>query len=75
MAAVIDMPKLVTLEEWAERVFGATKPHRNTLYNWRKGGWIVPAPIRIGNRYFVEPNAVYADVDGQMARRMGNGSA
>jgi hypothetical protein len=73
MAAVIDMPKLVTLEEWAERTF-ATKPHRNTLYNWRRDGWIVPAPIRIGNRYFVEPTAVYADADGQMARRLGNGS-
>lgn len=74
MVAVAETPKLVTLEEWAERLFGSAKPHRNTLYNWRLGGWIVPAPIRIGNRYFVEPNAVYADTDGKMARRHGNGS-
>jgi hypothetical protein len=71
---VVEMPKLVTLEEWAERIFGAAKPHRNTLYNWRQYGWIVPAPIKIGRRYFVEPNAVYADLDGEMARRIGNGS-
>lgn len=70
---VIDLPKLVTLEEWADRIFGAGKPHRNTLYNWRRSGWIVPAPIRIGGRYFVEPTAVYADNAGEMARRLGNG--
>ncbi|MDE1008180.1 MAG: hypothetical protein OSB38_21155 [Paraburkholderia fungorum] len=73
MAEVAEMPKLVTLEEWAERIFGGAKPHRNTLYNWRRFGWIVPAPIRIGNRYFVEPTAVYADTNGDMARRLGNG--
>ncbi|WP_409076944.1 hypothetical protein [Paraburkholderia sp. FT54] len=31
-------------------------------------------PIRIGNRYFVEPIAVYADNAGEMARRHGVGS-
>jgi Excisionase-like protein len=71
---IVDMPKLVTLEQWAAHIFGSAKPHRNTLYNWRRFGWIVPAPIRIGNRYYVEPTAVYADAGGEMARRMGNGS-
>jgi hypothetical protein len=31
----------------------------------------VPAPIKIGRQYFVEPDAVYADKDGEMARRIG----
>lgn len=65
--------QLVPIEDWAEAIFGERKPHRNTLYNWRRFGWIVPAPIKIGNRYFVEPTAVYADEDGEMARRMGDG--
>lgn len=73
-AYVTKMPKLITLDEWAERIFGGAKPHRNTLYNWRRDGWIVPPPIKIGNRYFVEPSAVYADRCGEMARRIGNGS-
>jgi hypothetical protein len=67
-------PKLVPLEVWAEQIFGEYAPHRNTLYNWRRFGWIVPSPIRIGHRYFVEPTAVYADRRGEMARRPGSGS-
>ncbi|MFM0732356.1 excisionase [Paraburkholderia sediminicola] len=65
-------PKLIPLEAWAKQVFGEYAPHRNTLYNWRRFGWIVPAPIKIGNRYFVEPTAVYADNNGEMARRHGS---
>jgi hypothetical protein len=65
--------QLIPLHAWAEAKFGEHMPHRNTLYNWRRDGWIVPAPIRIGNRYFVEPTAVYADANGDMARRLGNG--
>jgi len=72
--AVVELPKLIPLEEWAERIFGDGRPCRNTLYNWRKFGWIVPSPIKIGRRYYVEPNAVYADQRGEMARRLGNGS-
>jgi hypothetical protein len=67
------MPKLVTLEVWAERLFGDARPHRNTLLNWRKNGRILPAPIKCGSRYFVEPTAVYCDDAGEMPRRMGNG--
>ncbi|WP_433693260.1 excisionase [Paraburkholderia phenoliruptrix] len=66
-----NQPKLIPLDAWAKLVFGEHAPHRNTLYNWRQYGWIVPAPIKIGRRYFVEPNAVYADLDGEMARRLG----
>lgn len=72
--AVAEMPKLVTLEDWAERLFGAAKPHRNTLLNWRRNGRILPAPIKCGSRYFVEPTAIYCDDAGEMSRRLGNGS-
>jgi len=65
-------PKLIPLSAWAEEMFGEHAPHRNTLYNWRRGGWIVPAPIKIGRRYFVEPTAVYADKYGAMATRLAN---
>ncbi|MFM0566934.1 excisionase [Paraburkholderia caledonica] len=68
-----NQPKLIPLDAWAKLVFGEHAPHRNTLYNWRQGGWIVPAPIKIGRRYFVEPTAVYADQYGEMARRLGQG--
>lgn len=71
--AATKMPKLISLEAWAERIFGDAKPHKNTLYNWRRCGWIVPAPVKIGHRYFVEPSAIYADTEGEMARRSGNG--
>lgn len=67
------VPKLVPLEVWAEQLFGEYAPHRNTLLNWRRNGRILPVPIKCGSRYFVEPTAVYADNDGEMARRLGNG--
>ncbi|WP_250481855.1 MULTISPECIES: excisionase [unclassified Caballeronia] len=67
------MAKLVTLDQWAEALFGAAKPHRNTLLNWRKNGRIVPQPIKCGAKYFVEPTAVYFDDAGEMQRRFGNG--
>ena len=71
---VAQIPKLMTLDAWAQRLFGDAKPHRNTLLNWRRNGRIVPAPIKCGSRYFVEPNAVYFDDAGEMPRRLGNGS-
>jgi hypothetical protein len=67
------MAKLVSLDQWAEALFGAEKPHRNTLLNWRKNGRIVPQPIKCGTKYFVEPTAVYFDDAGEMQRRFGNG--
>ncbi|MDR8395531.1 excisionase [Paraburkholderia sp. USG1] len=70
---VVELPKLMTLEAWAERLFGEAKPHRNTLLNWRRNGRIVPQPIKCGGRYFVEPDAVYCDDAGEMSRRLGNG--
>ena len=67
------LPKLISLDAWAERMFGAEKPHRNTLRNWRKAGLICPLPVKCGRTYFVEPDAVYMDEGGELARRIGSG--
>jgi hypothetical protein len=67
------MAKLMTLQAWAETLFGKNKPHRNTLLSWRRNGRIVPLPIKCGRQYFVEPSAVYCDDAGEMKRRLGNG--
>lgn len=67
-------PKLITLDSWAEKLFGEAKPHPNTLRNWRLAGRIYPMPIKCGTRYFVEPDAVYMDDAGEMAKRMRDGS-
>jgi hypothetical protein len=69
------MGKLITLEQWAELIFGSKKPHRNTLLNWRRNGRIIPRPIKCGGRYFVEPDAIYCDDAGEMNRRFRSGSA
>ncbi|MDF3837092.1 excisionase [Cupriavidus basilensis] len=67
------MPQLISLEAWAERVFGSAKPHRNTLRNWRKNGRISPMPVKCGKTYFVEPTAIYCDDAGELARRISSG--
>lgn len=73
MGARPQEPKLITLDDWADRMFGDAKPHRNTLRNWRKMGLISPLPVKCGKTYFVEPNAVYMDEAGELARRIGHG--
>ncbi len=68
MGARPQEPKLVTLDAWAEAMFGDAKPHPNTLRNWRKAGRISPLPIKMGTRYFVEPTAIYVDDSGDSER-------
>ncbi|WP_284454337.1 excisionase [Cupriavidus campinensis] len=74
MGARPQEPKLITLEDWADRMFGEARPHRNTLRNWRKAGLISPLPVKCGRTYFVEPDAVYMDDAGELARRLVHGS-
>lgn len=76
MGARPQEPKLITLDEWADRMYGAARPHRNTLTNWRKNGWIYPTPVKQGNRIWVSPNAVCISDDsevGELAQRIRNG--
>jgi hypothetical protein len=46
----------ITLEDWAERQFDPP-PSERTLRRWVKARQIVPAPIRIGRAYWVQPEA------------------
>ena len=49
---------LVQLAEWAKENFSPA-PHRNTLINWTRAGYIYPVPVFIGRSYFVEKDARY----------------
>lgn len=46
----------ITLMAWAAKQFDPP-PVENTLRIWARTGRIVPAPMKIGRTYFVEPNA------------------
>ena len=50
------MPLKITLTAWAAKQFDPA-PCENTLRIWARGGRIVPAPMKIGRTYFVEPTA------------------
>lgn len=53
-------PKLLTLELWAERRF-EPPPTKATLRNWKDKGHIIPAPIKIGQKWYVEEGAQHMD--------------
>lgn len=53
--------KLITLEAWAEQIYGEHAPHIGTLRRWARDGKIVPAPRKQGRTYYVSPAAEYAD--------------
>lgn len=46
----------VSLALWAERQFDPA-PTDRTLRRWAKAGQIVPAPLKIGKTWYVEPTA------------------
>jgi hypothetical protein len=46
----------VTLEAWAASQFDPP-PSERTLRRWVKDGNIVPAPILVGRRYYVQKDA------------------
>jgi len=46
----------ITLTAWAAKQFDPP-PVNNTLRIWARTGRIVPAPLKIGRTYFVEPTA------------------
>jgi len=53
--------KLLTLEQWADAVYGDNRPHIVTLRRWASEGKIYPAPEKHGRSYFVQPDARYID--------------
>jgi predicted site-specific integrase-resolvase len=56
------MPReLLTLKEWARRIYGAAAPSMGTLRRWAREGSITPPAEKHGRTYFVEPDARYVD--------------
>ncbi|GAA0715182.1 excisionase [Dokdonella soli] len=51
--------KLLTLEKWAERLYGDAAPSIGTLRRWARDARIHPRPYKHGRTYFVEPDATY----------------
>lgn len=51
--------RLITLQAWAEAIYGDAAPKAPTLCAWAKGGKIIPAPQKHGRAYFVAPEARY----------------
>lgn len=58
---------VISLSKWATRFDPA--PHRNTLHKWAKSGAIIPAPIKAGKGYYVDPSARLASEICPMGRR------
>ncbi|WP_220810456.1 excisionase [Noviherbaspirillum aridicola] len=54
-----NLPRLVPLQVWADLLMGEHAPHKNTLRNWVNSGRIHPRPVKIGKRWFVQPDAEY----------------
>ncbi|WP_329604088.1 excisionase [Variovorax paradoxus] len=52
----LGMPRKITLPAWAAQQFDPA-PTENTLRAWARSGRIVPAPLKIGRTYWVEPTA------------------
>ncbi|MDP9995497.1 hypothetical protein J2W28_006435 [Variovorax boronicumulans] len=50
------MPLKITLAKWAAQQFDP-RPADRTLRLWVREGRIVPAPVKIGRAYWVEPTA------------------
>ncbi len=52
--------KRISLALWAARQFDPP-PADRTLRHWVKHGRIVPAPVKIGGTWYVEPGARHID--------------
>lgn len=69
------MSRKITLTAWAAQQFDPP-PVENTLRIWARTGRIVPAPLKIGRTYWVEPTARHiAEVmaDNRLVNRLRRG--
>ncbi|WP_354344574.1 excisionase [Variovorax boronicumulans] len=69
------MPLKISLAKWAAQQFDPP-PADRTLRLWVREGRIVPAPLKIGRTYYVEPTARHiAEVlsDGRLVNRLRRG--
>jgi hypothetical protein len=53
--------RLMTLEEWAEAVYGEHRPNLDTLRRWARECRIYPPAEKHGRTYFVSAEARYLD--------------
>ena len=54
-------PKLLSIEGWIEANFGAGAPTPRTVRRWIRGGYILPAPEKLGSTYYLRSDARYID--------------
>ncbi|CAO3358711.1 excisionase [Azospirillum palustre] len=69
--------KLLTLEEWAEAIYGKHRPNLDTLRRWARQARIYPPPEKHGCTYFVVPTARHVDPNKPVAiptKQPANGS-
>lgn len=50
---------LITLNEWAARNFGETRPSLRTMRRWVTEGKLYPSAIKVGRTLFVDSTAQY----------------
>lgn len=65
----------ITLTAWAAKQFDPP-PAENTLRAWARNGRIIPAPVKVGRSYYVEPTAKHiAEVvaDNRLVNRLRRG--
>jgi hypothetical protein len=55
--------RLITLQAWADAIYGNASPKIATLRAWAKTGKISPAPQKHGRSYFVAPDARYVSAN------------
>jgi hypothetical protein len=67
------MAKKITLTAWAFQEFDPP-PAERTLRLWVRDGRIVPAPIKVGRTYYVQPEAKHI-AEAARARRLVHGLA
>lgn len=70
MQAEKALPRLLTLERWAQHVFGDGAPHMNTVRRWARDGMLYPAPIKMGRTYYVRPETSYSGRPDQLSERI-----
>jgi hypothetical protein len=57
--------KRITLPAWGSRHFDPP-PAARTLERWARFGRIHPQPIKVGNKWRVDPEAKYVDRNGHV---------
>lgn len=60
--------QLLTLETWAQSVYGEAAPALFTLRRWARNGHIAPVPEKHGRTYYVKQSARYVSYSGRRSK-------